>query len=802
MNFFHVPSFEDHHTMKIWLKNWNLPVNKTLFKIIHRVNNLFNSLIDVEHLKSMIDNEVLQTMFPHKKWTDERIKFQIYIKDDFNSKEEIASHFYRKMHFLFYIVEVNTEEEREVTDLVNSLKKFAFLRNLTSLMTIAVCKTDVAEEAMRSLDHVIIVKDHNAIDESVFKSRILPIFMKGLKEKLIDIPKVDKKIILCSPEEFAVSLRKKASTFTEGKILKLRGDVSLILGSINDSLNYYGKALEVFNNERKSPGSSRTFSAIKLWIGSVYESISACYYMKMKEKLSDLKTDSVSKDLISQLSNYSSKAMDVYKAEKLHNIIYELTIKLLGFYSFLKDKKNFISCFNSLRDYTPLISFDPRIYLYIGDLAYNTGLKRIAICALFECSWNVKKHKEYESIKNECLQLCAKIMKLDVENYKNNFGMLEVLPKQITYIILFHLLDINLTNKNNEQALHYHLLLMRKFEIERTYKKITELILWEYPFYNYEYDVLPFIQRIVPKSRTKEFREINKSKTENKGKLSESVFIYDPRNRSKFIDLNWVAQQEAEVSLFLTNPLHLEVRIDSISLETDGVAVSNYSKEVILHPFQRNYNYRFKIRPVQTGVMAIKGVKIRIGNLIYINTVDSRGVGNIYKYVKKENPYIFEQYYLNNDINLDKIPVAESIPVIDMQSRNYCPETIFYNENVSLLYRITNFSKITAKDILLKVRIDYENAHTVNLEHELNRFELQHNKFIDLTLDLKQGERIEEKDKKENFEIKGNDKIYLVYENRNLIERVYKITTTIESRFEDNKNYVSCKETVKIFKVG
>ena len=39
-----------------------------------------------------------------------------------------------------------------------------------------------------------------------------------------------------------------------------------------------------------------------------------------------------------------------------------------------------------LRNIINEVDFDPRIFLYIGDLAYNAGLKRIAISALFECT--------------------------------------------------------------------------------------------------------------------------------------------------------------------------------------------------------------------------------------------------------------------------------------------------------------------------------------------------------------------------------------------------------------------------------
>ena len=45
MDFFHVSSFEDHFTLKIWIKNWNLKINRYLFRFIHNLNDFFNSEI-------------------------------------------------------------------------------------------------------------------------------------------------------------------------------------------------------------------------------------------------------------------------------------------------------------------------------------------------------------------------------------------------------------------------------------------------------------------------------------------------------------------------------------------------------------------------------------------------------------------------------------------------------------------------------------------------------------------------------------------------------------------------------------
>lgn len=68
---------------------------------------------------------------------------------------------------------------------------------------------------------------------------------------------------------------------------------------------------------------------------------------------------------------------------------------------------------------------------------------------------------------------------------------------------------MNSTSGNNQKTLHYYLLLIKKFkENEHYFNKITTEILWDFPIFNNQYDVLPFVQRIEPKGRQKDYRHI------------------------------------------------------------------------------------------------------------------------------------------------------------------------------------------------------------------------------------------------------------------------------------------------------
>ncbi len=124
------------------------------------------------------------------------------------------------------------------------------------------------------------------------------------------------------------------------------------------------------------------------------------------------------------------------------------------------------------------------------------------------------------------------------------------------------------------------------------------------------------------------------------------------------------------------------VKIDSLSLETENVETASYSNEITLSPKMRNYSTVFKIRPLTSGIMIIKGIKIRIGNLIYLNQINKRGIGNLYSYIKRDNPNIFQKYYNQHDINIENVVIAESVPIIHIKLMNFFPENLFYNENI------------------------------------------------------------------------------------------------------------------------
>ena len=74
--------------------------------------------------------------------------------------------------------------------------------------------------------------------------------------------------------------------------------------------------------------------------------------------------------------------------------------------------------------------------------------------------------------------------------------------------------------------------------------------------------------------------------------------------------------------------------MDSISLEGENVKTANYSNEIVIPPLIKNFECKFKLRPVENGILSMKGLQIRIGNLIYFNQIDSRGIGTLYKFLK------------------------------------------------------------------------------------------------------------------------------------------------------------------------
>ena len=89
----------------------------------------------------------------------------------------------------------------------------------------------------------------------------------------------------------------------------------------------------------------------------------------------------------------------------------------MGVFSLLKNKIQFIEKFFILKNLDSALNIDPRIYLYVGDLAHNTSLDRMAVCSLFECTRKSEQNENLKTITNECLNLSARILKIDLNSY-------------------------------------------------------------------------------------------------------------------------------------------------------------------------------------------------------------------------------------------------------------------------------------------------------------------------------------------------------------------------------------------------
>lgn len=799
MNFFHVPSFEDHFTLKIWLKNWNMRVDKNLFKLIHKLNRYFNEELPKHFKRDLLNMASSDSLFPKEEKLTRDFRFQIYIKDDFDSKEEIQTHFYRKMHFLVYVVLVESKQNSQVMQIISSLKKFAFIKEIKSLIIIAVCKTHTGETLFKDVQNCVVLNDSSHFSKRLFHERIIPIFRSLLLEKLRELPKVDPNLLRMTNTQFADKAQKKGFNLLQAKILKLKGDISLIFGHEQNALNFFEKARQVLSLcEQKAKINNRSgVNSLKLWRASVTEAECSYLYRAL--------TQTWNQSSFTHLEELFLQTADTYMREKEALLEYELVLKMLGFYSFHKKREQFINMFFRLRRVIVKVTTDPRIFLYIGDLAHNAGLDRMAVCSLFECFRQAKRKPELESIVYECLTLGAKIMKLDVDNYNNDYQLLDKIPDEIANVLLINLLNDNCNSRNNEKTLHFYLLLLKKnnkTDPEWIIKEITEKIIWEAPFYNFEYDVLPYIQRLDPVAKERSFVRnemvIKEKNSKEKPKNKENnVFIYDPRLKSKSTMLNWMEQEEAEVLIYLNNPLNSHIRIDSVFLETEGVEVASFSNESILAPFQNNFELKVKVKPIGFGLMKIKGIRIRIGNLLYVNRIDSHGIGLIYKYVKRDFPYAYEKYKKKKKLDLNELIITEHVPLLSLKVQNIIPQTVFFNETFHIKYLLVNVSQRKCKGITIRLKIDYENAVSYDIHKDYPDFELDVNQSLPVSLDLFQQPK---KSPPEKFQNGEEGAVKIIHYNRNYIERVYKVTLSVESIYDSNRYYKGLKNSILYFK--
>lgn len=71
--------------------------------------------------------------------------------------------------------------------------------------------------------------------------------------------------------------------------------------------------------------------------------------------------------------------------------------------------------------------------------------------------------------------MSARILQIDLQSYNNNFELLNLLPNEITRVLLQYLIKFNEKFGNNQKILHFYLVLMRKFgDQDSNFEKITQ----------------------------------------------------------------------------------------------------------------------------------------------------------------------------------------------------------------------------------------------------------------------------------------------------------------------------------------
>lgn len=129
------------------------------------------------------------------------------------------------MHFLFYLVEVN--ELTDLNELEKRVKNFSLIQNVTSVIILALSPKDFITQAPSS--HMIFIRD-NELTEEQFLRDFSPLLIRLLVEKLESTEEIDEEILQSTPQMFE-DMNKKypQSNLKQGKLLKLRGDVAMML---------------------------------------------------------------------------------------------------------------------------------------------------------------------------------------------------------------------------------------------------------------------------------------------------------------------------------------------------------------------------------------------------------------------------------------------------------------------------------------------------------------------------------------------------------------------------------------------
>lgn len=117
---------------------------------------------------------------------------------------------------------------------------------------------------------------------------------------------------------------------------------------------------------------------------------------------------------------------------------------------------------------------------------------------------------------------------------------------------------------------------------------------------------------------------------EGKGQTS-SAFIYTPFGDKDAVQASvlWVCGEVAQVLLGFINPLAIPIQLQEVELviERDGMDALCYPLTLWIPPGKKVHTITLSVKPLRPGDLVIKGVQVKLLNILTVLEVDSNGCG-------------------------------------------------------------------------------------------------------------------------------------------------------------------------------
>jgi len=223
-----------------------------------------------------------------------------------------------------------------------------------------------------------------------------------------------------------------------------------------------------------------------------------------------------------------------------------------------------------------------------------------------------------------------------------------------------------------------------------------------------------------------------------------SIWLYTPyQKKQQTQQMSWVQHELCLVKVELSNQNSFDLEIQSISLSTSGVAFESHSSSVIIPAHTNSFEVVLSGKPLEAGQLVIEGCIIRAFNLVSEHPINHLGIGITWKereYLQKNPPRVTQP-------PPSKILVVPPLPLLFVREATINQTTLklYEGERYTAQLEITNVGSLSIDQLEFSVTPTYEkdlpSQSIYDLDEETQVFEWNP-ALIQKKLPLKSGDSV------------------------------------------------------------